>query len=124
MSGSEIAILLIMLAYAAIGGITLRRWRRRRRQRPVDIHDDPAAWLAFWLPPLIATQVIALVGGAMALLLIARFSPILRSANAPYFVAGAVIALIFVVILFVVIGVFFFVLPARRVQRQLRASDR
>ncbi len=124
MPGSEIAILLALFAYMVLGAIIFRIWRRRRRQRPVDLHADPAAWrLAFWLPELIAAEAFAFGGAAMECLLIVLLTPILRGADAPYFVAGAVIAFIFVVILFVVIDVLF-VLRARHVQRQLRASDR
>ena len=125
MPGSEIAILLIMLAYAAISGIVLRRWRRGRRQRPADLHSDPdpAAWIAFWLPQLIGADAFALAGAEICWLLVAQLTPILRDVGAPapessYVVGGVVTVLIFVVILFAVIDVVFFVLPARvRLQR-------
>lgn len=124
MPASESAVLLALFAYMALGAIIFRIWRRRRMRHPVDLHANFAAWLAFTLPLLIGADAFALAGAEICWLLVAQLTPILRDAYASYIVAGAVGFLIGFAILFVVIDVFFFVLPARRVQRQLRASDR
>jgi hypothetical protein len=63
MTGTKILLLSAFAVYLVLGSLTARYWRQHtRREHPATIYSDPDAWLAYWLPLVIATQIYALVG--------------------------------------------------------------
>ena len=76
-----------MIVYTIIGAFALRRWLRIRRvRRPVSAYADPDGWVAFWLPPLIVSQLFALGGGAIMIVFMLVALP---ADQAPYTLIGA-----------------------------------
>lgn len=118
MNSTALVLFVGFLAYAALGGIAMRLWQRRtRRPRPANVYANPNAWLAYWLPQLIAFEMFALIGaGGMAFLLTVT-SPLFKTAEGATVKLGFVIGVAGCAVLFAacdVVGIVF----ARRVARQ------
>lgn len=65
MTGTKILLLMALLAYGALGGVTMQIWQQRTwHQRPANMFGNPEAWLNYWLPKVIAAELFALVGAA------------------------------------------------------------
>jgi hypothetical protein len=71
-----------LLAYAMLGGVALRLWQRRsRRPRPATMYANPDAWLASWLPQLVAVEAWALTGTGALVFLLFIISPLFKGAD-------------------------------------------
>lgn len=109
-----------MITYMVVGAVASSRWTRRLRQRhPQSLRGDPAGWLRYWLPHLLAAEVFALLGTAITWVLTLALSPILRTPDGVYARIGATAALVLLGALCLVMNAVVLV-RARRMARARR----
>jgi hypothetical protein len=118
MNSAALVVFLVFLAYAVLGSVGLGLWQRHTRgSRPVNVHVDPDAYLAYWLPLTVAGELFALIGAGGMVFLLTVTSPLLSSPDGAIYRLGFIIGLAVGAVLFAALDIVVIIL-ARRVARQ------
>ena len=123
MSRTALLLFLGFLAYAALGSVALRLWRRRtRRPRPTTLYASPDAWLAYWLPQVISVEAWALVGTGVLCFLLTIISPLFKGADGATVKLGFIFGLVGYTPFFAAFDAVM-VVRTRQVARRQRAAN-